>query len=69
MGHTKEGYKVNKAAKPTDVVTEKGKETEAAAAEFNDQTGTSGAGTKKGNQLEWVTKKQRQGKGKKKSLR
>ncbi|GFZ21584.1 hypothetical protein Acr_29g0007460 [Actinidia rufa] len=46
MGHTKEGCKVNKAAKPTEVVTEKGKETEAAAAEFNDQTGTSGAGTK-----------------------
>ncbi|GFZ13832.1 hypothetical protein Acr_24g0000220 [Actinidia rufa] len=65
MGHTEEGCKVNKAAKPNDVVTEKGKETEAAAAELNDQTGTSGAGTKKGNQLEWVTKKTKAGKGQK----
>ncbi|GFZ01947.1 hypothetical protein Acr_15g0005560 [Actinidia rufa] len=53
MGHTQEGCKAhknkNEAAKPTEVVPGQGKETEAAATGTNDQPGTSGAGTNKGN--------------------
>ncbi|GFZ11471.1 hypothetical protein Acr_22g0008690 [Actinidia rufa] len=72
MGHTLEGCKENKtnsnkneAAKPAGVAKETGKDTEAIAIETNDQIGTSGAGTNKGNQLEWVIKKTREGKGQK----
>ncbi|GFY93055.1 hypothetical protein Acr_08g0014510 [Actinidia rufa] len=72
MGHTPEGCKENKTnsnknedAKPAGVAKEKGKDTEAIAFETNDQIGTSEAGTNKGNQLEWVIKKTREGKGQK----
>ncbi|GFY85620.1 hypothetical protein Acr_04g0003580 [Actinidia rufa] len=59
MGHTQEGCKANKSnkdesAKPADKATKTGKETWPIAAATDGQTGTSGTGTNKGNQLEWT---------------
>ncbi|GFY96656.1 hypothetical protein Acr_11g0009620 [Actinidia rufa] len=69
MGHTKEGCKANSnkcnAAKPNEETTEKGIETEATVAGNNEQPGTPGARTQREIQMEWVTKKTREGKGQK----
>ncbi|GFS35505.1 hypothetical protein Acr_00g0040240 [Actinidia rufa] len=71
MGHSKEGCKANKVGtnlvqppKSTEVGAEKEKGIMAANTEVNGQAETFEAGTNKGNQMEWVTKKSRAEKGK-----
>ncbi|GFY96472.1 hypothetical protein Acr_11g0007780 [Actinidia rufa] len=69
MGHTKEGCKANSnkcnAVKPSEKTIEKGIETEATVAGNNEQPGTPGVGAQREIQMEWVTKKTREGKGQK----